>query len=175
MPGSMGHLTSRFFDVLLAKPLDATEVEELKSWLPNSTGELFFSQPISDQRHGYHAAATVIGLGQSSADVVAAAALHDIGKRHANLGTAGRVVASLFLKLHLPLTSRFRVYRDHGLVAAEELARAGASRLVVEFAMHHHAERPASIDKQNWDALQIADRAPNPRSMRLPRIISGTG
>jgi hypothetical protein len=31
---------------------------------------------------------------------------------------------------------------------------------VSDFARHHHGERPLSINEDDWDLLQAADRAP---------------
>ncbi|HEU4916297.1 MAG TPA: HDIG domain-containing protein [Acidimicrobiia bacterium] len=157
MPGSLGHLTSRFFEVLYAQPLRSEEVLEVESWLGPAQAWLFFSQTTPDQRHGYQAAlvARDSGLGPTG---MRAALLHDIGKRHARLGVVGRSIASLAIKTRLPLTKRWRLYRDHGLTGATELAALGSEPLVVEFARHHHGDRPPAIPERTWEALQLADQ-----------------
>jgi hypothetical protein len=157
VPGSLGHLTSRFFEVLSARPLQGAEIEEVKSWLSPGQSWLFFSQSTADQRHGYQAALVAREGGLTSTGV-AAALLHDIGKRHARLGLIGRTCASLAIKVGLPLTRRWRLYRDHGDTGSWELAALGSDRLIVDFARHHHGKRPASIPEETWEVLMVADQ-----------------
>ncbi len=161
MPGSPGHLVRRFFDVVSARPLDASERTTVESWLTPPLAEVFFAQNAADQRHGLHAAQVVLA-GGGAADTVVAALLHDIGKRNARLGAIGRSVASILIILRLPLTERMRAYRDHGMTGAVELARLGAPALAIDFALHHHGRRPPTIDPEIWDLLVAADE---PRKM----------
>jgi hypothetical protein len=156
VPGSLGHLTSRFFEVISARPLQATEAAEVSSWLTPGQSWLFFSQTKADQRHGYQAAQTARagGLGASA---IRAALLHDVGKRHASLGVFGRTFASLAIKGRMPLTRRWRLYRDHGRIGSGELQAVGSDQLVVDFAHHHHGMRPQSIPEDVWEVLQMAD------------------
>ncbi len=162
MPGSPSHLVARFFDVATAKPLNVEEAAFVLDRLGDTLAPVFFEQSVADQRHGYHASQVVIAHGLEQADVVEAALLHDIGKRHARLGLFGRVLASILIKIRFPLFRRVAAYRDHGAVAARELAELGAARLTVEFAMHHHGTRPAGIPVETWRVLQIADQPPKP-------------
>jgi hypothetical protein len=157
VPGSLGHLTSRFFEVLTAAPLRAAEIEEVRSWLTSGQQWLFFSQPIPDQRHGYQAALIARERGLAATGVTAAL-VHDIGKRHAGLGLIGRSCASLAIKLGLPLTRRWRLYRDHGVTGSRELEALGAEPLVVEFARHHHGSCPPVIPEETWEILLLADQ-----------------
>lgn len=92
-------------------------------------------------------------------DLIKAAVLHDVGKSHANLGAFGRSLASVFIKLRLPLSKRMIAYRDHGKHGAVALREAGAPDLAITFADSHHGERPAEISVDDWDLLQLADRA----------------
>lgn len=117
----------------------------------------FFDQPPPDQRHGYTAARSVEATRPNRPDLVRAALLHDVGKRHAGLGPLGRAAASSAIRLGLPLTPRWAVYRDHGALAAAELA--GSEPIVVDFARSHHGARPPSIDPDDWEALVAADAA----------------
>ncbi len=126
--------------------------------------EVFFEQMTADQRHGYHAALSVISDGRSDSDVIAAALMHDIGKRHARLGVIGRSVTSIMILLGLPLTRRMLLYKDHGRNGARELARLGAPPLAIEFALHHQGERPHTIENQIWEILISADQAPKART-----------
>ncbi len=116
--------------------------------------EAFFAQSRADQRHGYEAARRV----GEQRQVVRAALVHDIGKRHAGLGLIGRVLVSAGAKLSLPVGRRGSLYLDHGGLAAAELTALGAEPLVVEFARDHHGERPTTISPDVWAMLIRADR-----------------
>ncbi len=141
-------------------------------WVGEDLARLFFQQNDADQRHGYEAAAFVHDTEPERMDLVAAAALHDVGKRHANLGIIGRSVASLLILARLPLTERMRSYRDHGILGADELEQEGAPRLVVEFARDHHGQAPPGFASLEWDLLQQADEPAKARKSTDPSISS---
>jgi putative nucleotidyltransferase with HDIG domain len=172
MPGSLAHLTARFFDVLTARPLDLVEKTTVETWLSPQLHQLFFEQSAPDQRHGYEAALSVISQGVNDEDVVVAALVHDVGKRHARLGVVGRSVASLLILARLPLTERMKTYRDHGIIGAKELADLGAPAVAIDFALHHHGERPHGFDARTWDALEKADEPVNAKGERGQGISS---
>jgi hypothetical protein len=160
MAEPFSHLVSRFFDVLFARPLIRSERAAVEAWLGPSMSSVFYQQADPDQRHGYHSALTVVALGIGDREIIQSALLHDVGKRHARLGVIGRSVASLLKRLGLPLTDRMSIYIDHGLHAARELAELGAPPLAIDFALHHHGERPDSIDPETWQTLLTADQPP---------------
>lgn len=165
MAGQWGHLTARFFDVVTSRPLSKGENEAVRRWVGDGPLlEAFFSQSVADQRHGFESALRILSRTPGRPDLVRAALLHDIGKRHARLGPLGRVIASLALRLRLPLPPRLALYRDHGPLAAAEMS--GEAPVVVDFARHHHGDRPVSIPADEWESLQAADRA---RPMRMKR------
>lgn len=159
MPGSFTHLTRRFFEYLIAKPLNPERALQVRTWLTEAQQDLFFAQNPKDQAHGYNAGLVVISAGITDPEVTQAALLHDVGKRHSNLGVLGRSLVSIMIKLRLPLTTRMKTYRDHGRLGSEELLQAGSPTIVVEFARHHHRHRPTSIERAIWDILQRADAA----------------
>jgi putative nucleotidyltransferase with HDIG domain len=159
MPGSLGHLSRRFVDVLLSTALDAAERTAVEMWLDNGQAWVFFSQPNPDQRHGFRAALVAIA-GGGEMDVIRAALLHDVGKRHARLGVLGRTFATIAIRLGLPMTTRWRLYRDHGETAASELESLGCEGVIVDFARHHHGGRPLDIPTVTWNLLQLADQPP---------------
>ncbi len=163
-PGSLSHLSRRFLDVLTSKPLSISERAAVDSWLVPEMAEVFFEQMDADQRHCYHAALSVISNGHNDGEVITAALVHDVGKRHAHLGVIGRSIASVMIFLGLPLTERMLLYRDHGRNGARELVELGAPSLAVEFALHHQGKRPQSIEIQLWKALVAADQAPKART-----------
>ncbi|MDP9143770.1 MAG: HDIG domain-containing protein [Actinomycetota bacterium] len=145
---------------MFSKPLNDDEIDAVRKWLGPPEAEIFFSQADPDQRHGYHAASVVVGSGEKDVMVVRAALLHDVGKRHARLGLIGRSLASVLIRLRLPLTRRARLYRDHGEIGADDLAGLGCEAVVVDFARAHHGQRPVSISRAQWELLQSADQPP---------------
>ena len=156
MPGDWRHLGRRFFSALRAGPLNESETASLTALLDPAEMALFVEQPRIDQRHGLESmmfAAERTG----DQDVLRAATLHDIGKRHAGLGVPGRVLASICLKLRIPVRGRFRMYRDHGPIGAAELQRIGSPQITVEYARHHHGHRPGSVPEHTWSLLSEAD------------------
>lgn len=172
LPGSPAHLVRRFFDVATAAPLNGSERAAIEEWLAPELAEIFFQQPDHDQRHGYHAALCVIAGGIADPDVVCAALVHDVGKRHARLGLVGRSIASLLILIGIDPPERVRLYRDHGVVGARELAGALAPSVAIDFAIHHHGDRPASIDMATWDVLVAADQPPKTSVWEGRRITS---
>jgi hypothetical protein len=156
LPGSWGHLARRFVFSLRAGPLTETEIAEVRAMLPDAVVEAFFDQPRPDVRHGLDCARHV-RAGGGGPDLVMAALVHDLGKRHARLGVAGRSLASLLARLHLPTPGRLGTYLRHAELGAEELTRLGAPALVVHLTRHHHRPRPPDVDATDWDLFVAAD------------------
>lgn len=144
--------------MLRARPLSEAEREQVRSLLESRLQPIFFEQSHADQRHGLESARHVLASGRAQPDLVAAGLLHDVGKRHARLGVLGRVAASLLIGTGMPLPARLRAYRDHGPVAAGELADLGASEVAVAFARHHHGPRPDGFDPVTWAILVESDQ-----------------
>jgi hypothetical protein len=157
VPGTWSHLAARFVDVAAARPLEVGELAWVEARLTQPELTAFLAQHHADQRHGHDAGNHVAAHGGTDGEV-RAALLHDLGKRHAHLGLFGRTWASLAIRLRVPLWARARIYRDHGPLAAVELERWGAERLVVEFTRHHHGRRPDTIEPSVWHRLEAADR-----------------
>lgn len=158
LPGSFPHLFRRFFDFVSSRPLTDVEIETVTAWLTPAEGELFFAQDSRDQRHGFNAGASVAAIYPGDRSAISAGALHDVGKRHAGLGAVGRSVASILIKLRLPLSRRMLMYRDHGEIGAADLISIGSAGVVVSFARSHHGQCPADIDPGLWEVLQESDR-----------------
>jgi hypothetical protein len=169
MPGSFGHLAARFFDYLGARPLTESDRQTVRSFLSDAEARIFFEQSPRDQTHGFAAALVVLASGRKSDETIRAALLHDVGKRRAEFGVVGRVIASLLIKGGLPMTGRMRDYRDHGAIGAVDLADAGSTAIVVDFARHHHGSRPDTVDEEDWNLLQDADVPANARLARRRR------
>jgi putative nucleotidyltransferase with HDIG domain len=157
--GSWAHLIGRFFQVVTAGPLTDGERRQVETWLDDE-GEsaVYWEQPVPDQRHGLESARLIATTRPDRRDLIRAGLLHDIGKRHSELGAVGRSLASLFAKLRVPVRGSWRRYLDHGALGAEELTRLGSGELSIEFARHHHQQRPATISEDDWELLQSADR-----------------
>ncbi|MDX1448091.1 MAG: HDIG domain-containing protein [Acidimicrobiia bacterium] len=156
MPGSWAHLARRFFWTLRAGDLTATELAEVERLLTPRQFALFVEQGPADRRHGWDAGRTV-AKETDDLEVIRAALLHDIGKRHARLGVIGRTVASVLARLRIPAPGRLGLYLGHAALGAEELAAAGSSALVVDFTHTHHGRKPAGIEQATWDLLVRAD------------------
>ncbi|NNC75418.1 MAG: hypothetical protein HKN93_07885 [Acidimicrobiia bacterium] len=92
-----------------------------------------------------------------SQDAVVAALLHDVGKRHADLGAVGRSLATALGGIRFPLRGRYLIYRDHGQRGAAELKEAFAPSLAIAFAAGHPGPLPEGQDQQSWSILAEAD------------------
>ncbi|MEX0667714.1 MAG: HDIG domain-containing metalloprotein [Acidimicrobiia bacterium] len=143
--------------MVFSASLKSGEVHEIQGWLSTVESEVYFKQPSYDQRHGLEAARYLSGLQPMRRDLIRAALLHDIGKRQAGLGPIGRSLASAYIKLGGAPRGKWRSYVDHGPAAAKALEALGAEVIVIDFARHHHGQRPDSISELDWALLQQAD------------------
>ncbi|MCB2223046.1 MAG: hypothetical protein KQH83_02630 [Actinobacteria bacterium] len=151
------HLARRFFESLGTRPLTPAEQQRAAGWLEPADAPLFWSQQPLDQRHGLSCADHVAVRCPERRDLVRAALLHDVGKRHARLGVAARVVAGGFGLLRLPAPGRLGTHLRHGALGADDLAAAGAEDVVVAFARGHHGPAPEGTDPAEWALLREAD------------------
>jgi len=158
-PLKPAHLAARFLDVVTSRRLDDAERHQAESWLNVQERTLFFSQPAADQRHGLTSARRVAAFHPQRTDLARAALLHDIGKRHARLGAAGRMLATVSGAFGWKTTHRFAAYLGHGPVGAAELHELGAEEIVVAFARSHHGSRPEAIATADWQVLVGSDRS----------------
>ena len=137
--------------------MKSDEVQEIRKWLSMTEAGAYFAQARYDQRHGLTAARHVASLQPGRNDLIRAALLHDIGKRHADLGPIGRSLASAYCKLGGRPRGKWRQYMDHGSAGGDELQALGAEPIVIDFTKHHHGDRPVSISPADWALLQAAD------------------
>ncbi|MGH8927355.1 MAG: HD domain-containing protein [Acidimicrobiia bacterium] len=156
--GGWRHLAAGFVDALSSRALAPAEIDQVRAWLRPDESEAYFSQPGFDQRHGLEAANFVFRQAPDRIDLIRAALLHDVGKRHSGLGPWSRSLASALAKIGGKPSGRWASYLDHGGLGATEMSAAGAEQLVVEFAREHHGDRPPSIAAEDWDILMKADR-----------------
>jgi len=167
------HLISRFVGSLRPGGPSGTEREWVSQVLLPSEYEIWSSLAGPDRRHSAAVARTVDrSLGDlSSTPVLAAALLHDCGKRVSGLRTPGRVVATLIdaalghdderarrWALRPRPLQRFGQYWLHPQLGAELLDRAGSAPLTVAWTREHHLPLSlCTVDTLFADALREAD------------------
>ncbi|MDW3218770.1 MAG: HD domain-containing protein [Acidimicrobiales bacterium] len=149
--GGAWHLTKRFFGAL--RPGGPPEAD--RAWVESVLSEaeygLWRRQYGPDRRHTAKVAREVERrLGnEATPPVLAAALLHDIGKIDADLGTWGRVVATLSAKVagrdtarlwikSSGFTRRVGLYLHHPEIGADMLEMAESDPLTVAWAAEHH-------------------------------------
>lgn len=153
----IGHLAVRFLQTIMSKALSPEEQDRVSGWLSEGEESLFWGQQPIDQRHAFVCADFVAGEQPERRDLIRAALLHDVGKRHAHLGVVGRVVASVLALVRLPAPGRLRSYLDHGPLGAADLTMAGSEPIVVAFASGHHGTCPEGFDSDDWAVLVRSD------------------
>lgn len=165
------HLTKRFFGSLSANQPSADEENSLVALLSPAEESLYRAQCGADRCHSVRNALVVReALGSAAGrHVVVAAALHDVGKAEADLGTAGRVVATIVARVAGRATmrawssgdgrrGRIGRYALHDALGAELLMAAGAHPMVVAWAGEHHGRAEGStIDPDIVAVLLRAD------------------
>ncbi len=165
------HLTRRFFGSL--KPGGPSAVD--RSWVETTLSEpeyaLWRRMSGPDRRHSAQVGRDVERMlgAEATAPVLAAALLHDVGKIDADLGTWGRVVATLSAKLagrdaaklwikSTGFTRKVGLYLHHPEIGADMLELAGSDPLTITWTEEHH--RPAdewTLPAGITSALDAAD------------------
>ncbi len=149
-----GHLVRRFWWASTARPLGPAAKSMALSHLTPAEQRLFLAMDVSDQRHHVQVARRFVDeVGQDVPRAwVAAALLHDVGKRVCGLGTVGRVVATL-----LPFGRRgdgpIGRYHRHEPIGASMLLSAGSDPDTVALVGHwpEAPSRPAVALKRADD------------------------
>ena len=123
------HLARRFVGSLSSKsPVSADLVWVRQQLLPAERAMWERFGP-ADQRHTIAVARRfVAGRPEASRAEIAGALLHDVGKISSQLGTVGRVVATIVG----PRTTRFRLYHDHESIGAEWCEEAGSDPVTID-------------------------------------------
>jgi putative nucleotidyltransferase with HDIG domain len=159
------HLTRRFFGSLRPRPVDEADVTwvrtvltpaELRVW--ETLGRADRAESVAVARR----AARVLGPDADPA-WLAAALLHDAGKTEADLGTFGRVGATVVgiviskgRARHL--SNRIGKYLAHDDIGAELLRAAGARPEVSAWAgAHHRPEQWPATGLPAWVATALAE------------------
>lgn len=165
MAGSI-HLVRRFIGSLSPVPLRAEDEAWALAQLGPGERQLWQRMPRADQKHAVGVARTVAErLGAPDRPVLAAALLHDIGKVDADLGTFGRVGATLVGRRRGAkwrdspgLRGRVGRYLHHDGIGAALLEDAGADALTVAWAREHHRpERDWTVPGHVGRVLRDAD------------------
>lgn len=169
--GSVGHLAKRFFTSLVPRGESAADRAWVRSHLLDGEVAVWDKMSRQDRRHAAGVARRVErALGdEATRPVLAAALLHDCGKSVAGLGTYGRVIATLSVKLAghdqavawsetRGFTRRVGLYHEHPRLGAEQLGLAGSAPLTVAWTQDHHL--PAedwSVPVRLGEVLKAAD------------------
>lgn len=142
----LGHLVRRFFGSWSRRPPGEGDVAWAVTHLLDAEAELWLRMPAQDRRHSIEVARRFATLANTHERAeIAGALLHDVGKCASDLGTLGRVAATLIG----PRTRRFRLYHEHEPIGADMLRAIRSDPVTI-----------ALIDGTgtNVDALRAADR-----------------
>jgi len=149
--GGTTHLVRRFFGSL--KPGGPAEAD--RAWVEATLSEaeygLWRRMSGPDRRHSVQVGRDVERMlgNEATVPVLAAALLHDVGKIDADLGTWGRVIATLSAKVagrdaaklwikSNGFTRKVGLYLHHPEVGADMLELAGSDPLTVSWTEEHH-------------------------------------
>lgn len=167
---SVVHLAVRFAGSLRPGPPPSGDLAWMRDQLGDAEWGLFEQMNNPDQRHAVAVSRAVVeALPECGSDVVAAAALHDVGKVVSGFRTPGRVVATIvwaavpdrvadrWLDAPRPLRT-LAEYRRHPELGERLLAEAGASAVAAEWAADHHKQPERwRIDPRIGDVLKASD------------------
>ena len=167
------HLARRFFGSLRPGGPSAIDAEWAEAQLLPDEVVLWQSMSRTDRRHAAGVARRVeIALGnEATRSVLAAALLHDVGKTEANLGTYGRVIATISgaaigrdpdivraWTRTRGFTRSVGLYLQHPRIGGDLLAMAGSDPLTEAWTREHHLpEDQWTIDPHIGAALKAAD------------------
>jgi hypothetical protein len=125
----IGHLVRRFITSLSRREPDAADTAWADSQLLDGEVQLWHRMAAADRRHSIIVARRFESSGGPwSRAEIAGALLHDVGKLDSELGTFGRVLATVVG----PRTARFRRYHDHERLGADLLTAAGSSQATID-------------------------------------------
>lgn len=163
MPLRPIHRAKGFFTAIIPKKLAQDQHEWIREQLTQREFELFSKMSMVDQVHSYRVAQHVESALESSECrideaerpwMLRAALLHDVGKTVANLGTIGRVIATLSIAVggsdmgqHWArtrgMTRRIGLYAMYPDLGADMLTLAESDPLIAAWAREHHFDEAA--------------------------------
>ena len=169
--GDAAHLVKRFFGSIV--PIGPAKEDEAwaRTHLLDGEQEVWARMSRNDRRHAVGVAKRAeASLGvEATRPVVAAALLHDCGKAVSGLGTYGRVIATLSVKLAgrdiamawsetRGFTRRVGLYVEHPRLGADLLGLAGSAPLTVAWVAEHHLPPEEwTVPRTIGEALKAAD------------------
>jgi hypothetical protein len=157
----LGHLARRFLGSLSRRLLDPADDVWIRAHLLPREQRLWGQLSVPDRKHAAGVAREVDRLlGGAGRPVIAAAALHDVGKIDAGLGTFARVGATVvgLVVDRRRAPGRIGRYLRHDAIGAELLDAAGSDPLTVTWAREHHlAPARWSLPGEIAGALAAAD------------------
>ena len=167
------HLAGRFFGSLRPGGPKAADATWAESQLLDTEVPLWRRMSGADRRHAAGVARRVeIALGdEATRPVLAAALLHDVGKIESNLGTYGRVIATVSgaairrdpetIKAWTRtrgFTRSVGLYLQHPKLGGDLLGMAGSDPLTEAWAREHHLpEDQWTVPATIGEALEAAD------------------
>lgn len=161
---SLFHLARRLFGSLSPRPIDPADDAWVCDHLLPGEVRLWRRMSRADRKHAAGVARTVDAtMGGADRPVIAAAALHDVGKIEAGYGTFGRVVVTALAvgvgrSRLVARGGRPARYLTHDQIGAELLIGAGADQLTVAWAREHHQSPDRwTLPAEIADALAAAD------------------
>ncbi len=123
------HLVARFVTSLSGRPPPVEDEVWADSHLVRGELGLWRRMSNQDRRHSIKVARRFVeALPTATRAEIAGALLHDVGKIECELGTWGRVAATVVG----PLTERFASYYDHERIGAELAEASGSDPTTVE-------------------------------------------
>jgi len=141
------HLSARFVTSLPPTPPSIADEIWVDEHLTAGERTLWVQLSNQDRRHSAAVARRFVAVRpDASRAEIAGAILHDVGKIDCDLGTFGRVAATLLG----PRMSSFESYHDHEAIGAAMAERAGSDPATVELI----AQRGPA-----YDALEASDHA----------------
>ena len=154
--GPLIHLVRRFFQSIVDRGPGTADENWLLGLLSGAEADLYRQMSAADRCHALRSARCPT-LADDAQRV--AAALHDVGKIQAGLGTWARVGATLTAAVFPGwLSGRWADYRDHPRLGAEMLRDAGCAELTVVWAAEHHFPlAKSSLPPEVAAALAAAD------------------
>lgn len=165
------HLVRRFFGSLVPAGEPRADREWILENLIEGEQDIWRTMSRPDRRHAAGVARRVErALGdEAGRPVIAAALLHDCGKTASGLGTYGRVIATLSVRLAgheqalawretRGFTRRVGLYVLHPELGADLLGMAGSAPLTVAWAAEHHLPADQwTVPVHIGEALKAAD------------------
>jgi hypothetical protein len=141
----MRHLARRFTGSVSRREPTAQDTAWAESQLLTPELELWRRLPVADRRHSIDVARRFESMGEWTREETAGALLHDVGKLESDLGTWGRVAATVVG----PRTRRFRLYYDHESIGADMLTAAGSAPVTIYLLLGIGRAAPALLDADN--------------------------